>query len=536
LKEGCKATTHHWLSVLEPASAATLRCSDPFIARLFAAVAGEPGRISGLLCSFCADADRRSQSQETLDRWALLNRLPAGFPRKLVSHPMMKRLGTLSLWLLGGLLLFVGANLNDPYLIMLRGTGSIGLLLASFVVLGILIWRGVWGRGMTGTLLVLLWCLPPIAMAASKFSFETRKTAVLHAEGAHVQNLGQHFITGYTSFEEVAPLAAKGLIGGIYISHHNIKGRTSEALKSEIEALQQMRRDAGLAPLIVAADQEGGIVSHLSPQLTSLPALSTLVDLPPDRRARMAGEFGRTHGRELADLGVTLNFAPVIDMRRSRGRNPFDFNSLISRRAISDDPAIVAEIASAYVRGLETAGVGATVKHFPGMGRVQTDTHHFRASLDTALPELEASDWIPFRETLARSNAVLMVGHVAVTAIDSKRPASHAKGVIDGLIRKKWGFQGLIVTDDLVMGAIYQHGVCTAVVEALNAGVDLLLVAYDGMQYYRMFDCARSAFARGELDGTMLRASDARLKARPVSSPPSLPGLTRQSILFERVL
>jgi beta-N-acetylhexosaminidase len=72
----------------------------------------------------------------------------------------------------------------------------------------------------------------------------------------------------------------------------------------------------------------------------------------------------------------------------------------------------------------------------------------------------------------------------------------------------------LIVTDDLVMGAIYQHGVCTAVVEALNAGVDLLLVAYDGMQYYRMFDCALGAFARGELDGTMLRDSDGRLKSR----------------------
>jgi beta-N-acetylhexosaminidase len=104
-----------------------------------------------------------------------------------------------------------------------------------------------------------------------------------------------------------------------------------------------------------------------------------------------------------------------------------------------------------------------------------------------------------------------------VTAIDPARPASHAKGVIDDLIRGKWGFQGLIVTDDLVMGAIYQHGVCTAVVEALNAGVDLLLVAYDGMQYYRMFDCARGAFARGGLDGRMLRDSDARLKSRALS-------------------
>jgi beta-N-acetylhexosaminidase len=427
---------------------------------------------------------------------------------------MKKRLAALSLWLLGLLLLFVGANLNDPYLIMLRGFRSVGLLAACLIVVAALIYRGVWGRGMFGTLLVLLWCTPPLAMAAAKISFETRKHAVLHAEGAEVKDLGQHFITGYTSFAEVAPLAEKGLIGGIYISHHNIKGRPAAALRSEIASLQELRRGAGLAPLTVAADQEGGIVSHLAPQLTSLPALSTLTDLPPERRARMASEFGRTHGRELADLGVTLNFAPVVDLRHSRGRNPFDFNSLINRRAISDDPATVAEIAAAYVRGLEASGVGATVKHFPGMGRVQADTHHFRASLDTPLPELEASDWMPFREVLGGSNAVLMVGHVAVAAIDSKRPASHAKGVIDGLIRKKWGFQGLIVTDDLVMGAIYQHGVCTAVVEALNAGVDLLLVAYDGKQYYRMFDCTRSAFARGELDGKMLRDSDARLKSR----------------------
>jgi beta-N-acetylhexosaminidase len=427
---------------------------------------------------------------------------------------MKKRLGTLSLWLLGGLLLFAGANFNDPYLIMLRGFGSVGLLVTCLIVLAALIYRGVWGRGVFGTLLVLLWCLPPLAMAAAKITFETRKQAVLHADGAEVKDLGQHFITGYTSFADVAPLAEKGLIGGIYISHHNIKGRTAVALKSEIASLQALRHGAGLAPLIVAADQEGGIVSHLAPQLTSLPALSTLVDLPPDRRARMAQEFGRTHGRELADLGVTLNFAPVVDLRRSRGPNPFDFNSLISRRAISDDPATVAEIAAAYVRGLEASGVGATVKHFPGMGRVQADTHHFRASLDTSLPELEASDWIPFREVLTHSNAVLMVGHVTVTAIDPVRPASHAKGVIDGLIRKKWGFEGLIVTDDLVMGAIYRHGVCTAVVEALNAGVDLLLVAYDGTQYYRMFDCALGAFAYGGLDGKMLKQSDARLKSR----------------------
>jgi len=110
--------------------------------------------------------------------------------------------------------------------------------------------------------------------------------------------------------------------------------------------------------------------------LTKLPALSTLAGLAPDIRAEKAEVFGRIHGQELAALGVNLNLAPVLDLRPEMKRNRLDFNTLICYRAISDDPAIVADIARAYVNGLEASGVGATVKHFPGLGRVRTDTHH----------------------------------------------------------------------------------------------------------------------------------------------------------------
>ena len=173
---------------------------------------------------------------------------------------------------------------------------------------------------------------------------------------------------------------------------------------------------------------------------------------------------------------------------------------------------MVAEIGLAYVRGLESSGVRATVKHFPGLGRVRADTHHFSANLDAPLAELEASDWRPFREVLAGSNAQLMIGHVTVTAIDPGRPASHAKRVVDGIIREKWNYRGVVITDDLVMGAIYNHNVCTAVVEALNASVDLLLVAYDGSQFYRLFQCASEALNRQGLDMAMLHDSEVRLK------------------------
>jgi beta-N-acetylhexosaminidase len=190
----------------------------------------------------------------------------------------------------------------------------------------------------------------------------------------------------------------------------------------------------------------------------------------------------------------------------------FDFNTLIGQRAIASDPATVSAIALPYIRGLEASGVGAVVKHFPGLGRVSADTHHFNADLDTPIEELEASDWRPFKDVLSGSKAQLMVGHVTLTAIDPDRPASHSRRVVDGIIRKQWHYQGIVITDDLVMGAIYQHDVCTAVVEALNAGVDLLLVAYDGAQFYRLFACATKASGEGRIDSAALRESDARLR------------------------
>ncbi|GKQ52827.1 glycoside hydrolase family 3 N-terminal domain-containing protein [Bradyrhizobium sp. Ce-3] len=424
-----------------------------------------------------------------------------------------KCIGILLLWIVGLILVVAGFNNNDPYLVPLRGMGNLLLAAASAVVVLMLLRRAAWRRrGWAGRHLVILWCVPPLAMLAAHGVFEVRKHRVLRTEPVLARLLGQHFVVGYRSFDEVAPLAARGLIAGIYVTGRNVAGRTVDALKAEIAELQAKRRAAGLPPLVVATDQEGGIVSHLAPPLTRLPALASLTDLAPDQQMAKAEEFGRIHGRELASLGVNLNLAPVLDLRPAAKHNRLDFNTLIDQRAISDDPAKVSAIAGAYIHGLESAGVSATVKHFPGLGRVRADTHHFTANLDTPVADLEATDWRPFRDVLSTTGAWLMVGHVAVSALDPARPASHSKAVVDGLIRETWNYQGIVMTDDLVMGAIYQHDVCTAVVEALNAGVDLLLVAYDGLQFYRLFACAIDAAAQGTLDAAMLHKSETRLR------------------------
>jgi beta-N-acetylhexosaminidase len=426
-----------------------------------------------------------------------------------------KQLGLILAWLAGLLFTILAIFTYHPVLLSLRGLWTVLIFATSLVMIALLSRCGCWKRaGLAGRWLVLLWCLPPLTMLSAHASFEITRKNVLQTDPVLAQSLGRHFIVGYSSFDEVAKLAEKGLIGGVYVSRANVSRRKPAAIKAEIAALQERRRRAGLPPLIVAADQEGGVVSHLSPPLPLQRPLSAFAELPPDVRARKAEEYGRTQGRELASLGITLDFAPVLDLKPKASRKHFDLNTMTSERAISDDPAVVSDVGRAYVRGLESSRVGATLKHFPGLGRVQRDTHLVSANLDTPIDELEASDWRPFKEVLATSKAQLMIGHVNLTKVDPDRPASHSKAVIDGIIRKKWNYQGVIITDDLVMGAVYGRNICSAVVEALNAGVDLLLVAFDSDQFYRIFACASDAAAQGKLDQDMLMQSAARLAAK----------------------
>ena len=164
---------------------------------------------------------------------------------------MIKIGGTFALWLFGEAFVFAGLNIHEPYVNFLHGAAVAIFLITGFAVF-FLIKRGYWRAGKAGRLLVLLWCLPFPSMIYAHAAFEACKRAVLHTEAAQAHMLGQHFVVGYTSFDEVAPLAEQGLIAGIYVARHNIAGRTTQALKSEIVALQERRRVAGLPPLIVA--------------------------------------------------------------------------------------------------------------------------------------------------------------------------------------------------------------------------------------------------------------------------------------------
>jgi beta-N-acetylhexosaminidase len=223
-------------------------------------------------------------------------------------------------------------------------------------------------------------------------------------------------------------------------------------------------------------------------------------------------DYAAAQARDLADLGINVNLAPVVDLDHGIV-NPGDRLTRISTRAISADPQIVADVAEDYCAQLSEHRVRCTLKHFPGLGRVVADTH--LESADLALPpgELASTDWLPFRALMRRHDIIVMLGHARLTAVDAARPVSFSQQVVRGLLRTDWGYDGLLITDDFSMGAVTYspEGIGGGSVEALNAGVDLILVSYDPDQFYLVMYALISAARAGVLHDDALAQSDQRL-------------------------
>jgi beta-N-acetylhexosaminidase len=335
---------------------------------------------------------------------------------------------------------------------------------------------------------------------------------VLRRTDAAALTVERRFVVGYGLPVVGRELALDGRVGGLFLTRRNVQGRSAADVSTWVAGLQAARRSAGLPALVVAADQEGGPVSHLSPPLPAPPALSTLRTLPDPSRHAAAERVGAEQGAALHTIGVTLDLAPVSDLMPDRLPGSLDWHTRIATRAISDDPAVVADVAAGFAQGLHDAGVVPTAKHFPGLGRVTADTHIFSASLAAAQADLDRTDWLPFRAVLAVPGAALMLSHVALDSLDPGVPASRSRRLVDGLLRRTWGFDGITITDDLTMGAVVHSGLCAAVEGALNAGIDLLLVSWDTDKVYPAMRCAIEAMDAGRLDPATMASSARRIE------------------------
>lgn len=348
-----------------------------------------------------------------------------------------------------------------------------------------------------------------------EIKFYLNKQVVLNTPQKQLQRLGKHFIIGYTDYQDIKKLVQKGAIGGVYITTRNVKEKSYAVIQKEIAQLQMIRSHNNLPPLLITTDQEGGVTSRLSPPLKQLPPLSELVEDQSSEKEMLRNI--RVHAgfqaKDLYDLGINLNLSPVVDLKMEKQKKSLDFHTQIYRRAISSNEDIVTRVGLEYCKSFETMGVIPTLKHFPGLGRVVEDTHLSTGDLNTDLSLLKKKDWKPFKYISKRTGAFIMIGHVKLKGLDPDYPASFSKKIIQNVIRKSWNHSGILITDDLNMtpAAGSSIGIGGAALKALNAGVDLLLISYDGEQYYQAMAAVIKAENDKTLDTHLIRQSAKRL-------------------------
>ena len=205
-------------------------------------------------------------------------------------------------------------------------------------------------------------------------------------------------------------------------------------------ALQAAARDAGLPPLLIATDQEGGQLMAIGEGVTQLPgnlAIGATGSVDLSRQA------GHVLGIELAAMGINIDYAPCCDVNI----NPA--NPVVGTRSFGENPQMVAELAGAMIAGIQSAGVAANAKHFPGHGDTASDTHHGVAVVPHPLTRLRQVELKPFESAIRAGVKLVMSGHIALPAIDKRNdlPATLSRNVLTGLLRKELGFTGVSVTD-----------------------------------------------------------------------------------------
>jgi beta-N-acetylhexosaminidase len=278
---------------------------------------------------------------------------------------------------------------------------------------------------------------------------------------------GQLLMVGFApeEMEEVRSLASQGRLGGVILFERNARTSLEVArLTSQLIAVQ-----APVPPLVVAVDQEQGRVCRIREGVTLFPGPSELGLL---RRPATTARVARWVALELSCLGINLNLAPVADLPETTPWPP-----VLEGRAFGQEPFQVASQVAAWVRGSQGAGVASCVKHFPGHGSVKGDTHRELPEDVSAEEKILGHHLVPFKAALEAGVCCVMISHVVYPALDPNGPASLSPRLVGGLLRGAMGFQGLVLTDDLDMGAVASSlDPVEAVVKAIQAGVDLALV------------------------------------------------------------
>lgn len=275
-----------------------------------------------------------------------------------------------------------------------------------------------------------------------------------------------HF-NGETCNGEAKKLVQEIKVGGIIYYNWSNGLHSPKQVQSLSQSLQNLSRDTPLSiPLLIAVDQEGGAVARLTNGFTVFPGNQAI---GMTQNPNLAKEAAFTMGKELLEVGINLNFAPVVDIKSCP-------NSSIGSRSFGDSPEIVIAFGEKALEGYRQAGILSTLKHFPGHGSVEMDSHLDLPVIRKSMEELKQIDLAPFAKLASNADAI-MTAHLLVPALDSENCTTLSNKSLSYL-REEIRFQGMIVSDSLVMEGVLKKCVTVdeAAIEALNAGCDLLLL------------------------------------------------------------
>ncbi len=313
------------------------------------------------------------------------------------------------------------------------------------------------------------------------------------------ERLGELLLVGFMGQEMNPDLAAhiRALKpAGLIFFCRNIDGPEQLArLTHDVQtlALHELGR-----PLLLAVDQEGGTVARMPPPFTQIPDAASL----GSSGAESVRQHARLIAQEMLQVGLNLNLAPVLDV------NTPGAAGLMQLRSFGSDPVLVAQCGVAAISATQRENIMATAKHFPGLGRAQKDPHHDLPVISVSRESLDRFDLSPFQAAIQANVACVMTSHTLYPTLDPDNPGTFSPTILRGLLRHQLGFAGVVITDDLEMGAVGErYSPADAAIAALNAGADLLLVCNDLEKMYLTAEAVGDGLHRGLLNSQDLALS-----------------------------
>jgi len=316
------------------------------------------------------------------------------------------------------------------------------------------------------------------------------------------EKIGQMIVAGISGTgisTDTEKLLSLYHVGGIIFYKENLE------TPSQITQLINQLKDKNHPnlPLLLSIDQEGGSVTRLPGGLVNFPTNEEIGKL---NNPEFSYQIGSLLGYELKEFGFNLNFAPVLDIN-SNPNNP-----VIGNRSFGNHPDIVSSLGIQTMKGIQSQNVIPTIKHFPGHGDTSVDSHLDLPIVDKSLSELKKLELIPFERAINQGADVVMVAHILLPQLDKTNPASMSKAVITDLLRDELNFTGVIITDDMTMGAITGHfDIEKAAVQSVKAGSDLILVGHDFVNVEKIFSVLKTAVHKGVISEQRINESVERI-------------------------